>query len=796
MRIAGATVKRRSNGSAATVLRALVVMFAGPGHLTLARCLSLVAKSGDVWTEHDARSRIRRSAGLNGFGIRARPPHPPRQTRLANDCLATMGMNTAQSEMRLADRLEALEAVLGPRSPERFDFRQLEWNDGLLLARGARGYRDLKVSLNLRGSRSEVVPRCSVCGPGRFCTHVGELVRRINENGVAEDIDANGRAACTYELKQEGKRPVNAWKSQLNQLARQFEYYTPSEPVRASFPVGREAIYVLQSPNNQRGLETKLEIELATRPVAATQGSGKPRSKQGAIYRPFNAGLAALRASADPLDREVAEKLSLTTATYGYLDSRQQVRLSVSPAVSGDIIARLAQSGRLFYNAHRELHDQLLPLGWICDDKLALKFEISALDEANLSLGVCAAAPSIVIAQQDLKVLAPLFLIDANNRLGLFHRMVPSQLITTFIADKPMVIPRVHANELIEQVMGIRLGLGVEFNGCEEIRPARETCTPRPTIHIKAPAFPSETLEADVQFDYDGVKMPLHTRSSEFYDKRRRVIVPIDTGLHERSSALLTSLGVKRRYSFDGAVLSLPKKKLPGIVGHLIYDGWHVEADGKLYRTGSRFDLSIVSGIDWFELQGKAHFDQTAIDLPRLLTALRAGEKSVVLDDGSVGLIPETWLKQFGGLAELGSSESGSLRFGKSQVGLLDALLAEQAAVNVDEKFTAARQSLQAFDCIRPQEPPEGFVGTLRPYQKLAQGWFEFLRNLGFGGCLADDMGLGTAPADRGRAFADRRAALADLQLDCRSPQVCTQPSGPGSKSFTARPRHRPPARF
>jgi SNF2 family DNA or RNA helicase len=69
--------------------------------------------------------------------------------------------------------------------------------------------------------------------------------------------------------------------------------------------------------------------------------------------------------------------------------------------------------------------------------------------------------------------------------------------------------------------------------------------------------------------------------------------------------------------------------------------------------------------------------------------------------------------------------------------------LAEQGAVNVDEKFAAARESLRAFDRIAPKDPPDGFIGTLRPYQMLAQGWFEFLRTLGFGGCLADDMGLG-----------------------------------------------------
>ena len=38
---------------------------------------------------------------------------------------------------------------------------------------------------------------------------------------------------------------------------------------------------------------------------------------------------------------------------------------------------------------------------------------------------------------------------------------------------------------------------------------------------------------------------------------------------------------------------------------------------------------------------------------------------------------------------------------------------------------------------------PRGFVGKLRPYQKLGLSWLSFLSNLGLGACLADDMGLG-----------------------------------------------------
>ena len=38
---------------------------------------------------------------------------------------------------------------------------------------------------------------------------------------------------------------------------------------------------------------------------------------------------------------------------------------------------------------------------------------------------------------------------------------------------------------------------------------------------------------------------------------------------------------------------------------------------------------------------------------------------------------------------------------------------------------------------------PDGFCGTLRPYQARGYSWLAFLRRWGLGACLADDMGLG-----------------------------------------------------
>jgi SNF2 family DNA or RNA helicase len=49
----------------------------------------------------------------------------------------------------------------------------------------------------------------------------------------------------------------------------------------------------------------------------------------------------------------------------------------------------------------------------------------------------------------------------------------------------------------------------------------------------------------------------------------------------------------------------------------------------------------------------------------------------------------------------------------------------------------------QADQRLEPMATPEGFVGTLRPYQQRGLSWLSFLGRLGVGAILADDMGLG-----------------------------------------------------
>ncbi len=81
---------------------------------------------------------------------------------------------------------------------------------------------------------------------------------------------------------------------------------------------------------------------------------------------------------------------------------------------------------------------------------------------------------------------------------------------------------------------------------------------------------------------------------------------------------------------------------------------------------------------------------------------------------------------------------------------LLRETVAEMGSGN-EEDFTADGWIAQLLDglpddALTESEEPAGFEGELRPYQRRALGWLQFLGRLGLGGCLADDMGLGKTP--------------------------------------------------
>jgi hypothetical protein len=86
-------------------------------------------------------------------------------------------------------------------------------------------------------------------------------------------------------------------------------------------------------------------------------------------------------------------------------------------------------------------------------------------------------------------------------------------------------------------------------------------------------------------------------------------------------------------------------------VRKLIAAHWQVRADGKQVRQPLDLKFQIKSNIDWFELHADVDFNGAKVTFPELLAALSRGDGTILLDDGSLGILPEEWMKRYGLLA-------------------------------------------------------------------------------------------------------------------------------------------------
>jgi len=311
----------------------------------------------------------------------------------------------------------------------------------------------------------------------------------------------------------------------------------------------------------------------------------------------------------------------------------------------------------------------------------------------------------------------------------------------------PIRVPATQGDELLARLLRLPRLPRLDLPGELRLEESRGTARPRLRVRPGPREWLPTRMLGELSFDYAGTVVPWAEPSVGTLDLARRRLIRRDAAAEQAAADRLAVLGVKPRsfWGRDGYQLGLDlaARALPRTVQQLVSEGWHVETDGDLYRQAGAVDLAVSSGVDWFDLHGTVEFGDRVVALPELLAALRRGEATVRLDDGTFGVLPEAWLRRYGALAAIGEPDGDGLRFSRAQVGLLDALLSTLPEARADAGFERARSELGRFDGIEAADEPPGFTGTLRAYQREGLGWLHFLRRFGFGGCLADDMGLG-----------------------------------------------------
>ncbi len=531
--------------------------------------------------------------------------------------------------------------------------------------------------------------------------------------------------------------PPSSWKNQLGRIAQAV-----STPLSQTPPLPPEAeiIYLLDVAKSKA--KQALVLTVASR-APKKQGGWKYVAKPWAVYR---SRISSLPVAAD---REILAVLmgggtySSYTSSYDPYD-RGAESFTLPTALAQTVLPLVLRTGRCFLPFEKD-ETEKPPLRWDDGGPWRWSLEMKGSDAKGWEL-----TGAFRRGEESLDVRQPLLVVQGGF-------LVTSEWVAPLAEDQSLPwiellrnhrkieAPAHERDEFLTALLSAPNVPPLELP--EELKYEEIRLTPRPCLTVSKPKFHygADRLHAALSFHYEGHPALGAATGEGIYDASTRRFVRRDMDREKAATAQLLELGVRppKEGWYEEKEWSMAPTKLPRVARALAEAGWQVIAEGKAFRQPGQSSVSIVSGVDWFELHATVDYGDTTVQLPQLLKAFQRGETMVTLDDGSYGLVPEEWLRRFGNVAAMGDTDGDHLHFHRSQAGLLDALLSAQPTVNCDEHFRQVRRELERFESVGPAEQPAGFQGQLREYQLEGLGWMHFLRQFHFGGCLADDMGVG-----------------------------------------------------
>lgn len=597
------------------------------------------------------------------------------------------------------------------------------------------GSRQYQVRLTTSEDGLELSCTCPFAHSEGVCKHMWATVLAADARRYLTGL----RATSLQPVAPKSATPPKprAWESRLAEIENDRKLRSGKPLV---WPERRQLIYTIAVRTGQQ----QVSFLLSTRERKAN-GTGWNAPKDLRITS------ADIQHLPDPGDRAILVLLGGASTSYGWTYSDYNnfahQREAGHPLI-GLVMPLMCRTGRCFFRPEGE--SESVPIEWDEGPAWRLALGLSRSGENWIVDGVLrqgedretplrtpvVLVPGLVISRAEGKAMAAG--LDADT---------PHEWATHLRKNGPILAQGKDGDALLERLLTDAGSPMVQVP--EELRYDDRSVAPRPRLHIRNQREASTQLEASLAFNYDGRSVAAdESGPPALFDAQNRILMRRDKAAEAAAARRLAELGVRweaASYMNPSGGWRIPSKKLPVLVRTLLKEEWQVEAEGKLFRAPGSTQVAISSGLDWFELRGEVDYDGTPVSLPELLAAVRRGEQVVQLGDGTFGLLPEEYLERFGFLAGLGESQRDHIRFERRQAGLLDAMLATQE-VRVDEGFAHARAQLRRFEGVQEAQQPAGFEGALRGYQREGLGWIHFLRQFGFGGCLADDMGVGKTP--------------------------------------------------
>jgi len=153
--------------------------------------------------------------------------------------------------------------------------------------------------------------------------------------------------------------------------------------------------------------------------------------------------------------------------------------------------------------------------------------------------------------------------------------------------------------------------------------------------------------------------------------------------------------------------------------------------------------IFISSNTDWFDAKVEIDFGGQKVTVADVKKALANKQQFVPLTDGTLGILPEDWIRKYSLLFKVGEGKQDNMKLSKFQFSVIEDLYnqrdEEELFVQLEEKYDKLRYNYE----IKHLPTPVHLEPILRPYQVSGFQWLNYLTEVKWGGILADDMGLG-----------------------------------------------------
>ncbi len=518
------------------------------------------------------------------------------------------------------------------------------------------------------------------------------------------------------------------WRHLLQKMSRRRR----PVPARPICPPGSEILYILEFSGSVPSFDAAIRLNIRE----LKKNGGWKKAKLFAFTHDLLEWLP------DPADKDLLYRLAGVQRETWYRSPYESTARFIPKARDlKALLPDISATGRFYFRDPET--NEIIPVQW--DGAAPWAFEIDVLpDRAGKQYKASGTfhrdGQRISVSLPDNISKEGIFILD--NTVSFFEG--PADWVALFRDEGSFLFSETEAGQWLEAMHALPSIPSIRLP--EDLRITEIDVDPQPVLQISTRHRPwgAPDIMGDLFFRYRDRTVGASEPGTGFMLPGGRCRVLRHPGKEARAMETLENTGFKRwKDGRNGRSWTIVQTQLFTALEELVSSGWRVEADGRPFRTPGAFRMRLASGIDWFELHGDVEYEGTSVPIPRLLDAMKRHESSVVLDDGSYGMLPKDWIDRYGMLLEMGRAQKDHVRFGRNQAGLLDTLLEAEPHLCCDDAFARLRQTLRSFAGVDPADPPEGFRGALRQYQRIGLGWMHFLERFGFGGCLADDMGLG-----------------------------------------------------